>query len=386
MVNREDKRCSCPWLHCDWFDVLGHQSTWPECQAGKIGSGFEPRSNHESLHSTYLWSFFLLLNQSASASTFFLWTGCQRSWMPRAHQRSRRGLPFLHRLKLSSMCWTCKTSCAFVDWNLLRTTDFSDISWEGKDTHESEVCALSNIAEWTCTPCLRGRWQKNQLLRVSGHDEGCPEQEEKRPRLETEWKFGITSECKSEDWKPRGREAGDHSDGYSGRNWSGSELSKQRRFHVISVNLAMVSDCMQECKMVLNAAQLCFSKWCCFLIKFALIYGVPFMKVQPGWGDGWECKLDRRPECLGHCAGKKLWRIHRWEWREFFFFQAGAAFLAICCILEVKSVFCMHFGARISHLRAHLAFGFWLWLLVLVSLGFGFGRSLHLALGVCLVL
>jgi len=60
----------------------------------------------------------------------------------------------------------------------------------------------------------------------------------------------------------------------------------------------------------------------------------------------------------------------------------------------------MHFGARISHLRAHLAFGFWLlalaslgftwlhmaygfWLLVLVSLGFGFGRSLHLALGVC---
>ena len=64
-------------------------------------------------------------------------------------------------------------------------------------------------------------------------------------------------------------------------------------------------------------------------------------------------------------------------------------------------MFCMHFGARISHLRAHLAFGFWLlafgfgftwlmahgfWLLVLVSLGFGFGRSLHLALGVCWVL
>ena len=94
------------------------------------------------------------------------------------------------------------------------------------------------------------------------------------------------------------------------------------------------------------------------------------------------------------------------EGRFFFFFvfQAGAAFLAICCILELKSVFCMHFGARISHLRAHLAFGFWLWLhlaslgftwlhlaygfglLVLVSLGFGFGRSLHLALGVCWVL
>ena len=71
-------------------------------------------------------------------------------------------------------------------------------------------------------------------------------------------------------------------------------------------------------------------------------------------------------------------------------------------------MFCMHFGARISHLRAHLAFGFWLlafvfwllafgfgftwlmahgfWLLVLVSLGFGFGRSLHLALGLCWVL
>ena len=85
----------------------------------------------------------------------------------------------------------------------------------------------------------------------------------------------------------------------------------------------------------------------------------------------------------------------------FIFFQPGAAFLAICCILELKSVFCMHFGARISHLRAHLAFGFWLWLhlaslglglmahgfwlLVLVSLGFCFGRSLHLALGVCWV-
>ena len=57
------------------------------------------------------------------------------------------------------------------------------------------------------------------------------------------------------------------------------------------------------------------------------------------------------------------------------FFQPGAAFLAICCILELKSVFCMHFGARISHLRAHLAFGFWLWL-HLASLGFTW---LHLA-------
>jgi len=96
----------------------------------------------------------------------------------------------------------------------------------------------------------------------------------------------------------------------------------------------------------------------------------------------------------------------------FFVLQPGAAFLAICGILELKSVFCMHFGARISHLRAHLAFGFtwlhlaslgftwlhlaslgftWLhladgfWLLVLVSLGFSFGRSRHLAHGVCWV-
>ena len=64
--------------------------------------------------------------------------------------------------------------------------------------------------------------------------------------------------------------------------------------------------------------------------------------------------------------------------RILFVFQPGAAFLAICYILELKSVFCMHFGARISHLRAHLAFGFWLlafglwlWLLLLhlASLG-----------------
>ena len=44
--------------------------------------------------------------------------------------------------------------------------------------------------------------------------------------------------------------------------------------------------------------------------------------------------------------------------RIFFVFQSGAAFPAICCSLELKSVFCMHFGARISHLRTHLAFGF----------------------------
>ena len=60
---------------------------------------------------------------------------------------------------------------------------------------------------------------------------------------------------------------------------------------------------------------------------------------------------------------------------SFLCFQPGAAFLAICCILELKSVFCMHFGARISHLRAHLAFGFWL-----LALGFGFWFWFHLAL------
>ena len=63
-----------------------------------------------------------------------------------------------------------------------------------------------------------------------------------------------------------------------------------------------------------------------------------------------------------------------------FCFSAWGSFDPICCILELKSLFCMHFGARISHLRAHLAFGFWL--LALASLGFGFGRSLHLALGI----
>ena len=41
-------------------------------------------------------------------------------------------------------------------------------------------------------------------------------------------------------------------------------------------------------------------------------------------------------------------------------------------------MFCMHFGARISHLRAHLAFGFWLLALAslglwLMAFGFGFG-------------
>ena len=45
-----------------------------------------------------------------------------------------------------------------------------------------------------------------------------------------------------------------------------------------------------------------------------------------------------------------------------FCFSAWGSFDPICCILELKSLFCMHFGARISHLRAHLAFGFWLWL------------------------
>ena len=75
-------------------------------------------------------------------------------------------------------------------------------------------------------------------------------------------------------------------------------------------------------------------------------------------------------------------------WRVFFFlicfFWFCSPFLAICGILELKSVFCMHFGARISHLRAHLAFGFtWLHL---ASLGFtwlmahGFWFWFHLVL------
>ena len=60
--------------------------------------------------------------------------------------------------------------------------------------------------------------------------------------------------------------------------------------------------------------------------------------------------------------------------KDFFLCSAWAAFLAICCILGLKSVFCMHFGARIPCLRAYLAFGFWL-------LAFGFGFTwLHLAL------
>ena len=47
-------------------------------------------------------------------------------------------------------------------------------------------------------------------------------------------------------------------------------------------------------------------------------------------------------------------------------------------------MFCMHFGARISHLRAHLAFGFWLLALALLGLwlmvhGFWFHLALVLA-------
>ena len=49
----------------------------------------------------------------------------------------------------------------------------------------------------------------------------------------------------------------------------------------------------------------------------------------------------------------------------FVVFQSDAVSLAICCILEPKL---LHFGANISHLHAHLAFGFWLWL----HLAFGF--------------
>ena len=39
-------------------------------------------------------------------------------------------------------------------------------------------------------------------------------------------------------------------------------------------------------------------------------------------------------------------------------------------------MFCVHFGARISHLRAHLAFGFWL-----LALAFGFGFTWLMAHG-----
>jgi hypothetical protein len=62
----------------------------------------------------------------------------------------------------------------------------------------------------------------------------------------------------------------------------------------------------------------------------------------------------------------------------FFVFQSGAAFPAICCSLELKSVFCMHFGARISHLRTHLAFGF---KCPLGFLAFGFLALLGLSFG-----
>jgi len=61
----------------------------------------------------------------------------------------------------------------------------------------------------------------------------------------------------------------------------------------------------------------------------------------------------------------------------FLFFSLGQLSLLFAA-LELKSMFCMHFGARISHLRAHLAFGFtWLHLASLgytwlMAFGFGF--------------
>ena len=63
--------------------------------------------------------------------------------------------------------------------------------------------------------------------------------------------------------------------------------------------------------------------------------------------------------------------------KDFFVCSAWAAFLAICCILELKSVFCMHFGAKNPLFACLLgfwllAFGFWL-------LAFGFWLWLHLA-------
>ena len=94
---------------------------------------------------------------------------------------------------------------------------------------------------------------------------------------------------------------------------------------------------------------------------------------------GTECKT-LFVGALAHC-----WRLSETSMGGYFFvflkvffvFQPGAAFHAICCILELTSVFCMHFGARISHLR-----GFWL--LALASLGFTWlmahGFWFHLAL------
>ena len=85
----------------------------------------------------------------------------------------------------------------------------------------------------------------------------------------------------------------------------------------------------------------------------------------------------RLAKCAPYCSENSIWTGGYIYIFFFSVFQPGAAFLAICCILELKSVFCVHFGARISHLRAHLAFGFWL-----LALAFGFGFTwLHLAYG-----
>ena len=56
-----------------------------------------------------------------------------------------------------------------------------------------------------------------------------------------------------------------------------------------------------------------------------------------------------RTICWQNVHGGRVPEINKGGYLFFyFFFQPGAAFLAICCILELKIVFCMHFGARIS--------------------------------------
>jgi hypothetical protein len=52
--------------------------------------------------------------------------------------------------------------------------------------------------------------------------------------------------------------------------------------------------------------------------------------------------------CLA--SGISDWRVY--FFRFFFLIQSGAASPEICCFLKLKSVFCMHFGARI-YIRQH---------------------------------
>ena len=61
------------------------------------------------------------------------------------------------------------------------------------------------------------------------------------------------------------------------------------------------------------------------------------------------------------------------EFFVFCFFQPGAVFLAMCCMLKLQSLL-LHFGAKIVHLFKCLAHGFWL-------VPFGFWLWFHLASG-----